>query len=147
VVDASRRPSQAMAEHLTTCAACQAELVAYRRLLSALKDLKGVLPPGPPGARSDAAFWLASGPSKTSWARHGASPSAAARQVEASARRAHPSGQAHLKSLGQHLGGARRGSGSRLALVGLGAVALALGGIGAVLAARPSATRALAQLA
>jgi predicted anti-sigma-YlaC factor YlaD len=41
VVDGSRRPSDAMAEHLRTCLACQAELVGYRRLLRLLRSMRG----------------------------------------------------------------------------------------------------------
>jgi predicted anti-sigma-YlaC factor YlaD len=40
VVDGSRRPSEAMAEHLRTCLACQAELAGYRRLLKLLRTMK-----------------------------------------------------------------------------------------------------------
>jgi predicted anti-sigma-YlaC factor YlaD len=40
VVDGSRRPSDAMAEHLRTCLACQAELAGYRRLLKLLRSMK-----------------------------------------------------------------------------------------------------------
>ncbi len=40
VVDGSRRPSQAMADHLGSCLACQAELAGYRRLLRALRSLR-----------------------------------------------------------------------------------------------------------
>jgi hypothetical protein len=40
VVDGSRRPSDAMAEHLRTCLACQAELAGYRRLLKLLRTMK-----------------------------------------------------------------------------------------------------------
>jgi predicted anti-sigma-YlaC factor YlaD len=40
VVDGSRRPSDAMAEHLGTCLACQAELAGYRRLLKLLRTMK-----------------------------------------------------------------------------------------------------------
>ena len=40
VVDGSRRPSLAMAEHLRTCLVCQAELSGYRRLLRVLRSLK-----------------------------------------------------------------------------------------------------------
>ena len=41
VVDGSRRPSDAMAEHLRTCLACQAELAGYRRLLRLLRSMRG----------------------------------------------------------------------------------------------------------
>lgn len=49
VVDGSRRPSPAMAEHLQACLACQAELAGYRRLLRALRSLRDepVLFPSP----------------------------------------------------------------------------------------------------
>jgi hypothetical protein len=40
VVDGSRRPTQAMADHLGSCLACQAELAGYRRLLRALRSLR-----------------------------------------------------------------------------------------------------------
>ena len=40
VVDGSRRPSDAMAEHLRTCLACQAELAGYRRLLKLLRSMR-----------------------------------------------------------------------------------------------------------
>ena len=40
VVDGSRRPSPAMAEHLRTCLRCQAELAGYRRLLRVLRSLR-----------------------------------------------------------------------------------------------------------
>ena len=40
VVDGSRRPSPAMAEHLHTCLRCQAELAGYRRLLRVLRSLR-----------------------------------------------------------------------------------------------------------
>lgn len=40
VVDGSRRPSPAMAEHLASCLRCQAELAAYRRLLRLLRSLR-----------------------------------------------------------------------------------------------------------
>lgn len=40
VVDGSRRPSDAMAEHLRTCLACQAELAGYRRLLRLLRSMR-----------------------------------------------------------------------------------------------------------
>jgi len=40
VVDGSRRPSAAMAEHLNTCLRCQAELAGYRRLLRVLRSLR-----------------------------------------------------------------------------------------------------------
>jgi anti-sigma factor RsiW len=40
VVDGSRRPSPAMAEHLRTCLRCQAELAGYRRLLRVLRGLR-----------------------------------------------------------------------------------------------------------
>jgi anti-sigma factor RsiW len=39
VVDGSRHPSPAMAEHLRTCLRCQAELAGYRRLLRVLRSL------------------------------------------------------------------------------------------------------------
>jgi predicted anti-sigma-YlaC factor YlaD len=41
VVDGSRRPSDAMAEHLQTCLVCQAELAGYRRLLRLLRSMRG----------------------------------------------------------------------------------------------------------
>ena len=41
VVDGNRRPSDAMAEHLLTCLACQAELACYRRLLRLLRSMRG----------------------------------------------------------------------------------------------------------
>jgi len=41
VVDGSRCPSEAMAEHLRTCLACQAELAGYRRLLRVLRSMRG----------------------------------------------------------------------------------------------------------
>ena len=41
VVDGSRRPSDAMAEHLRMCLACQAELAGYRRLLRVLRSMRG----------------------------------------------------------------------------------------------------------
>ena len=49
VVDGSRRPSQAMADHLQTCLTCQAELAGYRRLLRVLRSLRDepVLFPSP----------------------------------------------------------------------------------------------------
>lgn len=49
VVDGSRRPSRAMAEHIQSCLACQAELAGYRRLLRALRSLRDepVLFPSP----------------------------------------------------------------------------------------------------
>jgi len=40
VVDGSRRPSPAMAEHLRSCLRCQAELAGYRRLLRVLRSLR-----------------------------------------------------------------------------------------------------------
>lgn len=40
VVDGSRHPSPAMAEHLRSCLRCQAELAAYRRLLRVLRSLR-----------------------------------------------------------------------------------------------------------
>jgi hypothetical protein len=40
VVDGSRRPNQAMADHLRSCLACQAELAGYRRLLRVLRSLR-----------------------------------------------------------------------------------------------------------
>jgi anti-sigma factor RsiW len=40
IVDGSRRPTSAMAEHLRTCLRCQAELAGYRRLLRALRSLR-----------------------------------------------------------------------------------------------------------
>jgi len=40
VVDGSRRPSPAMAEHLRSCLSCQAELAGYRRLLRVLRSLR-----------------------------------------------------------------------------------------------------------
>jgi hypothetical protein len=40
VVDGSRRPSSAMAEHLHTCLRCQAELAGYGRLLRVLRALR-----------------------------------------------------------------------------------------------------------
>lgn len=40
MVDGSRRPSHAMAEHLQSCLPCQAELASYRRLLRALRSLR-----------------------------------------------------------------------------------------------------------
>jgi len=40
VVDGARRPSAAMAAHLESCLACQAELAGYRRLLRVLRSLK-----------------------------------------------------------------------------------------------------------
>jgi predicted anti-sigma-YlaC factor YlaD len=40
VVDGSRRPSPAMAEHLHTCLRCQAELAGYGRLLRVLRALR-----------------------------------------------------------------------------------------------------------
>jgi anti-sigma factor RsiW len=40
VVDGSRRPSAAMAEHLETCLVCQAEVAGYRRLLRALRSMR-----------------------------------------------------------------------------------------------------------
>ncbi|HTW09021.1 MAG TPA: hypothetical protein VME46_16020 [Acidimicrobiales bacterium] len=40
VVDGSRRPSAAMAEHLQSCLRCQAELAGYRRLLRVLRSLR-----------------------------------------------------------------------------------------------------------
>jgi hypothetical protein len=40
VVDGSRRPSPAMAEHLRACLRCQAELAGYRRLLRVLRSLR-----------------------------------------------------------------------------------------------------------
>jgi len=40
VVDGSRRPSAAMAEHLQTCLACQAEVAGYRRLLRVLRGMR-----------------------------------------------------------------------------------------------------------
>jgi predicted anti-sigma-YlaC factor YlaD len=39
VVDGSRRPTDAMAEHLRTCLPCQAELAGYRRLLRLLRSM------------------------------------------------------------------------------------------------------------
>jgi len=49
VVDGSRRPSRAMADHLASCLACQAELAGYRRLLRVLSSLRNepVLLPAP----------------------------------------------------------------------------------------------------
>ena len=49
VVDGSRRPSQAMADHLEACLTCQSELAGYRRLLRALRSLRDepVLFPSP----------------------------------------------------------------------------------------------------
>ena len=49
VVDGSRRPSRAMADHLQSCLACQAELAGYRRLLRVLRSLRDepVLFPSP----------------------------------------------------------------------------------------------------
>ena len=49
VVDGSRRPSRAMADHLQSCLACQAELAGYRRLLGVLRSLRDepVLFPSP----------------------------------------------------------------------------------------------------
>jgi hypothetical protein len=40
VVDGSRRPSTAMAEHLRNCPRCQAEMSSYQRLLHTLRSLK-----------------------------------------------------------------------------------------------------------
>jgi len=40
VVDGSRRPSAAIAEHLQTCLACQAEVAGYRRLLRVLRSMR-----------------------------------------------------------------------------------------------------------
>jgi anti-sigma factor RsiW len=40
VVDGARRPSAAMAEHLRTCLACQAEVAGYRRLLRVLRSMR-----------------------------------------------------------------------------------------------------------
>jgi anti-sigma factor RsiW len=40
VVDGARRPSAAMAEHLQTCLACQAEVAGYRRLLRVLRSMR-----------------------------------------------------------------------------------------------------------
>lgn len=40
VVDGSRRPSPAMAEHLHSCLRCQAELAGYRHLLRVLRSLR-----------------------------------------------------------------------------------------------------------
>jgi predicted anti-sigma-YlaC factor YlaD len=40
VVDGARRPSAAMAEHLHTCLACQAEVAGYRRLLRVLRSMR-----------------------------------------------------------------------------------------------------------
>lgn len=40
VVDGSRRPSAAMAEHLQTCLTCQAEVAGYRRLLRVLRSMR-----------------------------------------------------------------------------------------------------------
>jgi anti-sigma factor RsiW len=40
VVDGARRPSVAMAEHLQTCLACQAEVAGYRRLLRVLRSMR-----------------------------------------------------------------------------------------------------------
>lgn len=40
MVDGSRRPSEAMAEHLRSCLSCQAELAGYRRLLRVLRGLR-----------------------------------------------------------------------------------------------------------
>jgi predicted anti-sigma-YlaC factor YlaD len=40
VVDGARRPSTAMAEHLQTCLACQAEVAGYRRLLRVLRSMR-----------------------------------------------------------------------------------------------------------
>jgi hypothetical protein len=40
VVDGTRHPSDAMAEHIQTCLACQAELAGYRRLLRVLRALR-----------------------------------------------------------------------------------------------------------
>lgn len=47
VVDGSRRPSPAMAEHLASCLRCQAELAAYRRLLRLLRSLRDDHVPAP----------------------------------------------------------------------------------------------------
>jgi hypothetical protein len=52
VVDGSRRPSAAMAEHLRTCLFCQAELAGYKRLLRILRSLKEeevIFPAAQPG--------------------------------------------------------------------------------------------------
>jgi hypothetical protein len=48
VVDGSRRPSAAMAEHLRSCLSCQAELASYRRLLRALRSMRDQPVTSPP---------------------------------------------------------------------------------------------------
>jgi anti-sigma factor RsiW len=44
VVDGSRRPSAAMAEHTQTCLACQSEVAGYRRLLRVLRSMESPVP-------------------------------------------------------------------------------------------------------
>ena len=49
VVDGGRRPSPAVAEHLRSCAACQAEQASYRRLLRCLRSMSEELVLPAPG--------------------------------------------------------------------------------------------------
>ena len=67
VVDGSRRPSPAMAEHLASCLRCQAELAAYRRLLRLLRSLREDHVPAPAQGSVEVppAGWTAN-----AWPRH-----------------------------------------------------------------------------
>jgi len=68
IADGSRRPTPAVAEHLQSCLACQAEQAIYGRLLRALRAMGGdVLPSAE--LMSSALRALAGKPSRRAWYR------------------------------------------------------------------------------